>query len=236
MLKVAPRGHADDAQLAGESAALRFWGPTGAVPRVLATADDEVTLLLERVVPGTSLDDAGLPWEERLAVLGALAARLHGAPGTPPDAPRFPAYAPAWAALLAGDPELHALWQELTAPRPDDVLVHADLHGANALLTADGGWVAIDPHAVLADRHADVWALIDPLAPALPADAAAAARTARAWVARYAAAARLDHDRATDWTRLRARATALELEAGEQLDAGDAAWARRLHRTADALA
>ena len=235
VLKVAPRGHADDAQLAGEGAALRFWGPTGAVPRVLDSADGGLTLLLERVVPGTALDDAGLPWEERLTALGTLAARLHRAPGAPPDAPRFPAYAPEWPALLAGDPELRALWRELTAPRPDDVLIHADLHGANALLAADGGWLAIDPHAVLADRHADVWALIDPLAPALPADRDAAARTARGWLARYADAAGLDHGRAAAWTRLRARATALELEAGEQLDDGDAAWARRLRRTADAL-
>jgi hypothetical protein len=54
-------------------------------------------------------------------------------------------------------------------------------------------------------------------------------RTAWTWVARYAAAAGLDAERAAAWVRLRAR--------GEALHAadGDAAWRARLDRMADLL-
>lgn len=48
-----------------------------------------------------------------------------------------------------------------------DVLLHPDLHGANALRHG-AGWRVIDPHAVRGDRQADVWVLIDPLAPVPP--------------------------------------------------------------------
>ena len=68
-------------------------------------------------------------------------------------------YARAWRRVLGDSP--------LLDPADDDVLLHADLHGANALRHG-AGWRVIDPHAVRGDRHADVWALIDPLAPAPP--------------------------------------------------------------------
>lgn len=124
-------------------------------------------------------------------------------------------YARAWRRVLGDSP--------LLDPADDDVLLHADLHGANALRHG-AGWRVIDPHAVRGDRHADVWALIDPLAPAPPD-----ARTAWSWVERYAAAANLDAGRAAAWVRLRAR--------GEALNGADddAAWAARLGRMAELL-
>jgi streptomycin 6-kinase len=234
VLKVNPRGHGDDGQLTGEGAALRFWAPTGAVPRLLASGDDGLTLLMDQVRPGVPLDAGALPWEERLSLLARLAARLHAAPGTPPpEAQHLADYARDWRRVLAGGP-LAALLEELIVPRPDDVLLHADLHGGNALRGGDG-WVVVDPHAVRGDRHADVWALIDPLAPPLPTDPGVAAARAAALVAGYADAAGLDRGRAADWTRLRARAEALQLDAADDASPEDAAWATRLHRFADAL-
>jgi hypothetical protein len=195
VLKVHPRL---DPSLAAEVRALEHWAPSGVVPEVRDVRDGGLTFVMERVVPGTTADD--LRFEERLEILGALAVRLHEL--GPMDAPRLDgAYSAGWGALPAGG---------------DEVLLHADLHGGNALRSG-AGWRVIDPHAVVGDRHADVWALIDPLAPP-PPDAA----TARGWVARYARAANLDPGRAATWVRIRAAA---EVRNGAD---GDAAWRERL--------
>jgi streptomycin 6-kinase len=216
VLKVHPRGHPDDEQLAAEGVALVFWAPTGAVPRLHGQRDGGFTLLMERLVPGTPLDATGVGWEERLDVLGALAGRLHAAGAAPASIPHIGGtYARDWRRLLGDSP--------LLVPRDDDVLLHADLHGGNALRHRSA-WRVIDPHAVRGDRHADVWALIDPLAPEPPDE-----RTAWTWVERYAAAAGLDARRAAAWVRLRARGEALN---GAD---GDPAWRVRLGRTADLL-
>jgi streptomycin 6-kinase len=213
VLKVHPRGHLDDEQLAAEAAALAFWAPTGAVPRLDGVRDGGFTLLMERLVPGTPLDAAGVAWVERLEVLGALVGRLHAVGAAPGSIPHIGGtYARDWRRLLGDSP--------LFVPRDDDVLLHADLHGGNALRHGSA-WRVIDPHAVRGDRHADVWALIDPLAPEPPD-----ARTAWMWVERYAAAASLDAERAAAWVRLRARGEALTR---------DAAWRARLARMADLL-
>jgi streptomycin 6-kinase len=214
VLKVHPRGHPDDAQLRAEGTALALWSPTGAVARLHDRRDDGFTLLLERLVPGTPLDALGVPWLERLELLGGLAGRLHTpAPASVPHIGG--SYARDWRRVLGDSP--------LLEPAADDVLLHADLHGANALRHGSE-WRVIDPHAVRGDRHADVWALIDPLAPVAPD-----APTAWAWVERYATAAGLDTERAAAWVRLRALG-----EAGDGAD-GDAAWAARLRRTASLL-
>lgn len=236
VLKVHARGHAETTALAAEGEALAFWQATGAVPALEDRRDDGLTLLLERVVPGTPLDDTGASWDERLEVLGALVAGLHAAGLPPGPFPHTDGYDPAWRTALAGDPAEHALLADLLRPGARDVLLHADLHRANALRDAAGGWRAIDPHAVIGDRHADVWALIDPLAPPLPDDPGAARAQARARVERYAAAAGLDPGRAAAWVRVRARREARGIEALAAPDAEERAWRDRLHRMADALA
>lgn len=221
VLKVHPRGHAEDAYLRAEAVALAHWQPTGVVPALRGTADAGMTLLLEHVTPGTTLDAAGLGEDERLRILGGLVRRLHATPRPPPaELPHLRAYAPGWAG--------HAV------PAADDVVLHADLHGANALRDGADGWRVIDPHAAVGDRHADVWALIDPLAPPLPSADDAARVEAWRRIDVYADAAGLDPRRAASWVRARALVEAAEL-AGTA-DGADAAWAGRLRLTADALA
>ena len=217
VLKLNPRGHRDDPQLAGEGDALAFWEATGAVPRLLGSRDDGFTLLMERLQPGTPMNESGLGWDEQLELLGALVARLHEQ-GDPGDG-------------FISMSDFCADWpgaglKGLTAPRDDDVLLHADLHGGNALW--DGSdWTAIDPKGVRGDRHADIWALLEPDAPPLPADPDAATETAWSWVTRYATAAGMDAERAGAWTRARAGAEAAWIT--------DEAWAARLRALAGAL-
>jgi streptomycin 6-kinase len=234
VVKANPRGTGDDRQLATEGDALAFWATTDAVPRVLGVRDDGFTILLDRLMPGHALDDAALTWDERLTTLGRLAARLHAAGPAPSRFLHAGAFLESWRPVVAGDRALSRELEELLRPARSDVLVHLDLHGGNALRHGDG-WKVIDPKGVRADRHADIWALLDPLVPPLPADARAAAGTARERVARYAAAADMDIERATAWTRVRARAEALELEAQARPTGEERAWARRLHRMADVL-
>jgi streptomycin 6-kinase len=213
VLKVSPRGHEEEDQLAAQADALEFWGSTGAVPKVLGRRDGGCTVLMERMVPGVTLDADGLAFEERLRTLGALARRLHAAGPAPRRFVPLALYARRWDVGALAD------------ARDDDVLIHADLHGGNVLRHGDA-WRVIDPHAVRGDRHADIWALLDPLVPELPANAGT---TAWRWLRIYTGAAGLDPQRAAAWVVARAR--------GEAPDVGrdDPAWARRLLRMAAAL-
>jgi streptomycin 6-kinase len=193
-------------------------------------------------VPGTPLV-ASAPWEVALEVLGQLTGRLHRAGAAPDGVVTRREQAPRWSALLAADPRAVAE-QDLVDvlvgnARPgDDVLLHDDLHGGNALRAGAGDtWRVIDPHGVRGDRHGDVWAVLEPLAPALPTGPDAARRAATDRVHRYARAAGLDPARTASWVRLRARVVAADLRPPDdpELGAQDAAWVLRLHALADAL-
>jgi Ser/Thr protein kinase RdoA (MazF antagonist) len=234
ILKVTPRGHADDAVLANEGAALDHWRQTGAVPALLAVRDGGFTLLMRRLIPGRSMDESGVAWEDRLTELGRLAARLHAAGPAPSEFPTLSRYRLDWRDALADDPGLLTRLDELMRPGPGDVLVHADLHGGNALRDGDE-WKAIDPHGARGDRHADIWGLLDDRGPELPHAPDAAAKVARGWVERYAGAANLEPDRAAAWTRLRGLAEARAIE-GRAHSPDEAAWAHRMRRLSEALA
>jgi streptomycin 6-kinase len=211
VLKLNPRGHSEDAQLAGEGHALAFWSPTGAAVELLDQRDDGFTLLLERLQPGHTLETASLNLEERLAEIGRLVARLHTAGPPPRSFIHVRDFEPTWELPAGGE----------------EVLTHLDLHAGNALRTS-GGWKVIDPKGVRADRHADVWALIDPLTlEDFPHDPAQAAATAARRLERYAEAAEMDLATAREWTRVRAGAEASQVH--------DPAWAGALRRMAAAL-
>src|SRR5688572_18922388 len=86
VLKLNPRGHRDDPQLAAEGDALAFWRPTGAAVELIDRRDRGFTLLLERLQPGHTLDDTHPTSERRLTELGQFTARLHRAG---PPSPSF---------------------------------------------------------------------------------------------------------------------------------------------------
>jgi streptomycin 6-kinase len=163
---------------------------------MLDQRDGGMTLLLERITPGGSLDDEDLAWEEKLEILGRLVARLHVPRPAPPSIPRLADYAQLWRTAL-DDPGLVRELDGLLAGGSEDALLHGDLHPGNAL-RGRAGWTVIDPSAVRGDRHADIWALICPQA---PDDSTTGER-----VGLYADAAGLDAERARAWARVRAAA------------------------------
>ena len=155
-----------------------------------------MTLLLERVIPGTSLDDRDLAWEEKLETLGRLVADLHDSGPPPASVPTLADHAAFWRPGL-NDPGLVRELDALLDTGSEEVLLHGDLHPGNAL-RGPCGWTVIDPRAIRGDRHADIWALICPQA---PVDGRIRDR-----VETYAAAAGLDTERAVAWARVRAAA------------------------------
>jgi streptomycin 6-kinase len=227
VVKLNPRGTPDDTQLGKEGEALRFWQSTGAAVELFAQRDGGFTLLMERL--GGPLEDAPLSRDDKLAALGHLAARLHSA-GPPPLAfVHLRDFAPGWRRNV---PEL----DELLVPSDADVLIHCDLHAGNALRAGER-WKVVDPKGVRADRHADVWALLDPMGlELLPEQPEEAAETASRWVDVYAEAAAMDPVKVRMWAGLRARAEALDLGAEPSSSPGEAAWIAALHRMAHALA
>ena len=96
VLKVSPRDHDDDVLVASQPDALEHWRPTGIVPVLHGRRDDGFTYLMQRLRPGTTLDDAGLPFEDRLRTLGVLAARLHAAGPAPAAFVPLADYAARW--------------------------------------------------------------------------------------------------------------------------------------------
>ena len=196
VLKLNPRGHREEGLIAAQAGALEFWAPAAPTVRLLDQRDTRMTLLLSRVLPGDALDDEELPWEDQLTLLGGLVSKLHAAGAPPAGIPPVAEYAALWREHL-DDPGLARELDTLLAAGADEVLVHGDLHPGNALRGPEG-WTVIDPTAFRGDRHADIWALICPQA---PADG-----RIREWVGVYAAAAGLDPERALAWARVRAAA------------------------------
>jgi streptomycin 6-kinase len=229
VLKLNPRVAGETDALAQEGSALELWARAGIAPRVLATRDDGLTLLLDRVRPGHDL--LGTDAFEIVRTLGALCPRIHLAvtPG------RFRplgegSQALSWRRALAGTRELDEL-ERLLIPSRADQLLHTDLHWLNALRGPDG-WVVIDPKPYVGDPHADVFAFFDgPPLGAMPDGRWAAREHVRALTQLYAREAGLDRDRIEAWIRIRALAIA-----GEAGGAGSGdAWTERLLRLADAL-
>jgi streptomycin 6-kinase len=219
VVKVLPRFHPEEQLLRGEGEALAHWRETGAIARLLDRRDDGMTLLLERVEPATSLDDA--PYDEQLIVAGELVRRLHAAGAPPATLPPIDAYVQPYRAA-GRDPELDAL----LADSPPPVAVHADLHGGNVLLDGER-WVAIDPKGVAGDPHLDVWLLLCPQAPPLPEDRGGGELRRRIEI--YSHAAGLDPVRATRWVGVIARA-----EAVLSADSAFPSWPDRLRGIAGA--
>lgn len=226
VIKVLPRGHPEEAQMRGEGKALAHWGSTGAAVELLGRRDDGMTLLLRRLDPATTLDEAISDYDRQLVEVGTLVRRLHDVGDAPAGLPGIEQHVEAFRRVPDG--ELQTDIDALIASTDTSVAVHADLHGGNVLLNGNG-WVAIDPKGVRGDRHLDIWLLVCPQAPALPDEPKAARTEARRRVDLYADAAGLDPVRAAAWAHVVARAEAV------LSDSAHAGWPARLRALANAL-
>lgn len=104
VVKVNPRGHREEDRLAAEARALRFWSATAAAVEPLGVRDGGLTLLLERLIPGDTLEGEGS--DDALAVLGGLARRLHSAGDPGEEFGSLAAYMGDWRPALASRPGL----------------------------------------------------------------------------------------------------------------------------------
>jgi streptomycin 6-kinase len=141
---------------------LRFWDGNPTV--CLLKADSDVhALLLERCEPGTSLRNA--PDDEADVVLADLFRRMWR---RPPAGHRFRPLSMMlahWAEETRAarerwtDPGLVQaglrIFEELSAPSSDDVVLATDLHAGNVLRAQRAPWLVIDPKPFVGDRAYD---------------------------------------------------------------------------------
>ena len=157
--------------LAREADALRAYSGRGCV-RLLAHDEPAGLLLIERVFPGdlltSRLHDEVASTSAAADVMRALGAVL------PPAGHRFPA-AGDWARSLGrlrerysgqcGPMEPHsfsraeATYRAFLAAPNGHALLHGDLHHYNILRSGEG-WLAIDPHGVVAEPEYECGALL----------------------------------------------------------------------------
>ena len=234
VVKLSPRV-AGGERLRTEGEALAFWRATDAAVTLQDLRDDGYTLLLERLRPGIRLQDGGAPTEEVLRICGDVARRLHAA-GRPPrsfERLAVSARTPNWLSVLAGEPELQGELRALLADRGDEVLIHGDLHAANVLRDGEA-WKVIDPHAIRADRHAEVQPLLE-TALSFEVDRAGDRARAERWLRAYTTSAALDPHRTRRFAVLRALGEARHIDTYPNANPEHVRWAAGLHRLATAL-
>jgi streptomycin 6-kinase len=157
--KVASRAR----DLAAEVEALRAFGEARAV-RVLDVNLDEPAVLLERVIPGTTLA-ASASEDEALHVVAALFRA--GWPALPSPCVARPVQE--LLAALDAPPFARAqsILTELLADARWPVLLHGDLHYENILVSDRAGHLLIDPKGFTGDPAFDIGYLVSrPLPPA----------------------------------------------------------------------
>lgn len=208
-----------------EAAGLAFWDgdPTA---RLLRVDCERNAMLIERCRPGHDL--RALPKEHRETVLAELIRRLWR---RPPEGHRFRPLASMisyWAQESLADAERWpdeplvreglAVWDELSRPTADDVMLGTDVHAGNVLAGERRPWLVIDPKPFVGDPAYDATQHLFDTQAEVEADPAAAIRRfaelldldearVRAWAfARFAAERR---DDAGEWARANALARRL---------------------------
>lgn len=145
-----------------EAAGLRFWGGDPTV-RLLASDERSGAMLLERCVPGHSLNE--LPEAERDGQLAHSLARLWRVPDEGHMFRPLAEMIAHWSAETSADEErwpdpvlvregLAAL-EELARPRPGDTLLGTDVHAGNVLAAQREPWLVIDVRPFVGDPGYD---------------------------------------------------------------------------------
>jgi streptomycin 6-kinase len=147
---------------AHEIQALRFWDGDPTV-RLLEADVDLNAMLLEQCEPGTALRE--LPEREQDVIVAALLRRLWSRPAAPHVFRPLSAMTAYWAAETRAaahkwsDPGLVQeglrLFDELSRPSADDVLLATDVHAGNVLRAQREPWLVIDPKPFVGDRAYD---------------------------------------------------------------------------------
>jgi streptomycin 6-kinase len=209
-----------------EPDALLLWAGDGAA-RLLERDEATRALLLERLLPGTSLLDLPDP-DEALAVACGVLRRLWVSPAEGQTFVTAQACAARWAAGL--ERRYHALgrpfgfdllraavsvFDQLAAYDGESVVLHQDFHRGNVLRAQREPWLAIDPKPLTGERAFDArWLLYD-----LLHSQPSSALPARALLERLAAELSLERERIRLWTFARAVENALWcLDMGEAAD------------------
>lgn len=134
VLKVPFRG---EEQVSGWRAALLLSGEIG--PEVYAHDPETGALLMERVMPGTTLAESGLSDDECLEIVLEFAERMKG-------------LSTEWMLPVSEYFERESMslrWLCETAP--ESVFLHGDLHHFNILWDERKGWRVIDPKGLVGD-------------------------------------------------------------------------------------
>jgi streptomycin 6-kinase len=149
-------------EAAHEIEGLRFWSGDPTIELLDADVDANA-MLLERCEPGTLLRRR--PEPEQTAVIAGLLRRLWRRPAAPHPFRPLAAMLRAWtrettaAAATWPDAALVEeglrLFEQLSRPSPDDVLLATDLHAGNVLGARREPWLAIDPKPFIGDRAYD---------------------------------------------------------------------------------
>lgn len=206
---------------------LRAFAGRGVV-RAIEHADGAV--LLERLVPGCSLVEAGIGEDEATAIIAGVVGRT--SPGPPPrTSPTVDEWGKGFdrytASSRGGIPEplveaAHRTYAHLCASQATTRLLHGDLHHHNVLLDSDRGWLAIDPKGVVGELAYEAGATLRN--PAERPDLFTAPTTIRNRVDCFARVLRLDAERILAWAFAQAVLAAIwELEDDGVLNAG-AGW------------
>jgi streptomycin 6-kinase len=186
--------------------------PRDLVPAVLRQDGWTWAMLLERLGPGTSLLDSGIPALEAVRIGAELHRRMAAVPppaGVPPLALQYRPFVDrlfagdAAAALLeAGFPDDAAAqaseeFDRLCATTPVEALLHGDLNPTN-ILRHGSGWRIVDPKPVTGDPAFDSFSLVRDLLADTGSPGQLAQLTDTA-----ARVAGVDRDRALRWMRVR---------------------------------
>jgi streptomycin 6-kinase len=149
VLRLGPPG---DPEFERELSAAEWFGGRGA-PRVLEISRELGAVLLERVLPGTTLVDE--PERSAVAAIAGLAPALWRTPAA--DCP-FPTVQD-WGRSLEPGSRAAGVFFELCDSMAEPVVLHGDLHHFNVLRGA-GGWVAIDAKGVVGEPAYETGALL----------------------------------------------------------------------------
>ncbi len=232
VLKVSPS--VDDSSLRAEALGLRAWSSTGAAVSVIDLRDGGLTLLLERLNPGSSLAASPLTVEEKLVLLGRLARSLHSVDRAPDGVPALEEGNIGLDLLkgLTGSADLDGYRRLLQSPHRR-VLLHGDLHGYN-VLRSGSGWKVIDPKPCFGDPHADVFALLTTKEKLSGSPSEWLVAIDR-WIGIYCGEAGLSPSRARDWVCLRATSSARDIRTQKDPTAQSIEWADHLEKIAHSL-